>query len=174
MITGQKMVYEAHTFRRLARPPPINSIVAARDEQEHFFRAIVLSRPNEEGGVYVEFLDFGNTAVAYEFRELPEDLFKLPALAIRCRLANDSKMIWTAQKVDRFHNLCLSQDWFDIRVVDMEERFLTVQLYLNGRSIDEIVEEEFRARPLQMVLYQPVFPVMPPFVTNNEQQQQYH
>jgi Tudor domain len=127
------------------------------------YRALVLSEANNQGGFYVEFLDFGYRTVCHECRKLPDYLVNLPAMAIRCRLANESDMFWTVPKAECFRYLCFANDWLDIRVIDTNYRCMTVQLYLNGRTIDEIIETEFTSVANQVGLYQP-FPIMPSIV----------
>lgn len=101
-----------------------------------WYRAKVTEKSENE--IIVVFIDYGNSAVATEFRTLPVDLAAKPYMAKHCALQLPNGVSeWTQAALDKF--LELSADGctqFDIKLLNNESP-ATVSLTSNGKCITE-------------------------------------
>jgi len=80
------------TLPLIEEPQPSDRIVAALFAVDGmWYRAKVLSKN------MVLFVDYGNTSVLKEVRELPEELSNIPGMAHKARLAHPSGGEWSGQ-----------------------------------------------------------------------------
>ncbi|XP_054287838.1 tudor domain-containing 6-like [Macrosteles quadrilineatus] len=111
-------------------------IVAAQfDEDDLWYRAKIIDHSENE--IKVTFIDYGNSVKVAKLKELPDDLLKIPALAMNCALVKPGDGEWDAVTSDMFNKLA-NEDGvsFELKIIsDGEPNF--VSLYTNGESVAE-------------------------------------
>lgn len=100
-------------------------------------------------GFRVAFIDYGNSAVATDLRQLPESLQNLPEMVAHCRLQTDVTTAvdqYSAEPsltMDQFRNLINADVALHIRLIDINTKPNVVRLFLDAELTKEIrVEDE--------------------------------
>ncbi|XP_054285717.1 maternal protein tudor-like isoform X2 [Macrosteles quadrilineatus] len=111
-------------------------IVAAQfDEDDLWYRAKIIDHSENE--IKVTFIDYGNSVKVAKLKELPDDLLKIPALAMNCALVKPGDGEWDVVTSDMFNKLA-NEDGvsFELKIISDGEPNL-VSLYTNGESVAE-------------------------------------
>lgn len=101
-----------------------------------WYRARVLSYGSS--GTQVIYIDYGNTAVTTELRDLPDDLKTLAPLSRHCRLVSPANEQWSCEAYQEFIKLVdngLTE--FKMNIIDEADDISTVQLLLNDEDVAE-------------------------------------
>ncbi|KAK2576789.1 hypothetical protein KPH14_005431 [Odynerus spinipes] len=115
------------------------TICAAKyPEDEQWYRAKILSQ--DENGVNVLYIDYGNTAVTTELRILPEDIVNIPILSKRCALQIPNSIpAWSEEACKSFKDLAADGAvMFQFDVLDSKDP-MHVKLSIDGKDITEIL-----------------------------------
>ncbi|XP_014611434.1 PREDICTED: maternal protein tudor isoform X1 [Polistes canadensis] len=115
------------------------TICAAKyPEDEEWYRAQILSQ--DENGVNVFYIDYGNTSIITELRLLPEDIVNIPKLSKRCGLQMpDYISSWSEEACQTFKDLAAyGATMFQFEVLDDEDP-MHVKLSMHGQDITEIL-----------------------------------
>ncbi|XP_015178527.1 PREDICTED: maternal protein tudor isoform X2 [Polistes dominula] len=115
------------------------TICAAKyPEDEQWYRAQILSQ--DQNGVNVFYIDYGNTSIITELRILPEDIVNIPILAKRCGLQMpDYISSWSEEACQTFKDLAADgATMFQFEVIDDEDP-MHVKLSMHGQDITEIL-----------------------------------
>ncbi|XP_057327962.1 maternal protein tudor-like isoform X2 [Microplitis mediator] len=106
-------------------------------EDSAWYRARVLSHGSS--GTQVIYIDYGNTAVTAELRDLPDDLKTLAPLSRHCRLASPGNVEqWPCEAYQEFIKLVdngLTE--FKMNIIDEADDISTVQLLLGDEDVAE-------------------------------------
>ncbi|KAJ8683607.1 hypothetical protein QAD02_019399, partial [Eretmocerus hayati] len=98
---------DVELFDEVSRIEPGKILAAKYDEDHMWYRSKVLS--HDARGTEVLYFDYGNTGVTTsmsDLRELPEDLAKIPPLAIKCSLLKpDGIETWSNSTCDKWRDM---------------------------------------------------------------------
>lgn len=133
-ISGQ--VAESENF------PTLNDIeegvlcVAQFPEDGNWYRARILSHSN--GCVEVIYVDYGNTAISTELRELSDELKNVPSLAKKCSLSISGDMLeWPETVSDAFLNMVSEMaKLFEIEIIRDGDPAV-ISMWYDGKNIEE-------------------------------------
>nr|XP_050852508.1 maternal protein tudor-like isoform X2 [Vespula vulgaris] len=115
------------------------TICAAKyPDDEQWYRAKILSQ--NESGVNVLYIDYGNTAINTELRILPEDIVNIPTLSKRCALQIPYYIsFWSEEACKTFKDLAADgATMFQFEILDNEDP-MHVKLSIDGKDITEIL-----------------------------------
>ncbi|KAI4503981.1 hypothetical protein M0802_000452 [Mischocyttarus mexicanus] len=115
------------------------TICAAKyPEDEQWYRAQILSQ--DQNGVHVFYIDYGNTSIITELRLLPEDIVNIPKLSKRCGLqAPNYISSWSEEACQAFKDLAADgATMFQFEILDVEDP-MHVKLSMHGQDITEIL-----------------------------------
>lgn len=102
-----------------------------------YFNAIAISPT----GFRVAFIDYGNTAVATDFRQLPESLRNLPEMVAHCRLQKDVANCNNSNEplltMEEFNKLALVTE-LHVQLIDINAKPNVVRLFLDAEMTKEI------------------------------------
>uniref|UniRef100_T1PB62 Tudor domain protein n=1 Tax=Musca domestica TaxID=7370 RepID=T1PB62_MUSDO len=121
--------------------------VAFAPEDDRYYRGrIEKILADDKGGYEVFLLDFGNTIVTTEIREMSEELRAIPSMALRCQLNKIPTNVSDSVLEERFATLIESHfgDYYDIEedIVDDENtRIHTVKLQVNYKDLAEELQK---------------------------------
>lgn len=126
----------ADSFEHLAHVNEEDIVAAMYSEDGLWYRAKVTKKSDHE--IIVLFIDYGNTAIATDFRSLPLDLKEKPPLSRHCALQLPNGVNeWSESANERFVELSADgSTQFDIKIVN-EEDIATVMLSYNGKCVTE-------------------------------------
>ncbi|XP_034942181.1 maternal protein tudor-like isoform X2 [Chelonus insularis] len=111
-----------------------NLYVAKYPEDSSWYRARAISYENESTNVL--YVDYGNSALSTEIREIPDDLTIIPPLSRKCKLVlPDGIKEWSEEACQEF--IKMSNDGATIFIMDIVEEGETsvVTLTLDGEDI---------------------------------------
>lgn len=126
----------ADSFEHLAHVNEEDIVAALYSEDGLWYRAKVTKNADDE--VVVLFIDYGNTAIATDFRSLPSDLKEKPLLSRHCALQLPNGVNeWTESANEKFVELSADgSTQFDIKILNKED-IATVMLSYNGKCVTE-------------------------------------
>lgn len=108
-------------------------------EDGNWYRAKILEKDSD--GYKVLYIDYGNTAVTNQIRELPQNIAELPPLAKKCtlRLPSDNKS-WSEEAEAKFSEIAaLGETVFVVELKELGEH-VTIDLFVDGKNILEDLE----------------------------------
>ncbi|CAH0557520.1 unnamed protein product [Brassicogethes aeneus] len=124
----------AHAFPELEDPAPGTLCAALFDDDGMWYRARVLS--NTVAGVEALFIDYGNSSLAENLRQIPEELVVTAPLAQKCSLQRPEGVDeWSQEATDKFNEIAADgQTIFTIRKISTGETSL-VEMFADGANI---------------------------------------
>lgn len=139
----------ADSFEHLAHVNEEDIVAALYSEDGLWYRAKVTKNADHE--VVVLFIDYGNTAIATDFRSLPSDLKEKPPLSRHCALQLPNGVNeWTESANEKFVELSADgSTQFDIKILNKED-IATVMLSFNGKCVTEELKpycEQLNVKP---------------------------
>lgn len=112
--------------------------VAKYPEDSQWYRARVLS--NDENGIQVIFVDYGNSSISTEICALPEDLADVPLLSRKCSLELPSHIEkWSEEACNKFIKLAAEGATIFILDVLKEQETSVVKLTLHDQNVADIL-----------------------------------
>ncbi|XP_061396523.1 maternal protein tudor [Musca vetustissima] len=115
-------------------------------EDDRYYRGRIEKILADDKGYEVFLLDFGNTIVSTDIREMSEELRAIPSMALRCQLNNIPSNVSESVLEERFATLIESHfgDYYDIEedvVADEESRLHIVKLQVNYKDLAEELQK---------------------------------
>lgn len=128
----------AEKFPELEDMAPGTLCAALYPDDEMWYRARILS--NTLAGLELLFIDYGNSCLCSNLRQLPEDLVVTAPLAQKCSLQRPEGLpYWTRQAIDKFMEVSANgQTTFAVKKLSTGET-ACVELYLNGYNVVEML-----------------------------------
>lgn len=126
----------ADSFEHLVHVNEEDIVAAFYSEDGLWYRAKVTKKSDQE--IVVLFIDYGNTAIATDFRSLPSDTKEKPPLSRRCTLQLPNGVHgWSESANEKFVELSADgSTQFDIKILNKED-IATVMLSCNGKCVTE-------------------------------------
>lgn len=106
-------------------------------EDDNWYRAKILSKSN--GGYEVLYIDYGNTSITNQIRELPLNISEVPFLAKKCSLRLPGDKSWSEEAEAKFSEIAASGETvFSVELKEPGEH-VTVDLFVDEKNIlDEL------------------------------------
>ncbi|XP_045471417.1 maternal protein tudor-like isoform X3 [Harmonia axyridis] len=124
----------ASSFPDLEDFTPGSLCAAMFPDDEMWYRARILS--NTVAGLEVLFLDYGNSCVCGNLKQLPEHLVMAPPLALKCSLHKPERLLsWSPESAKKFVELSADgQTAFTVKKLTTGETSV-VELYVNDEEV---------------------------------------
>ncbi|CAD7014814.1 unnamed protein product [Ceratitis capitata] len=131
-----------------------DKIVAALfPDDEMWYRAKLLKQiPNQ--GYEVLFIDYGNTSVSPECREISEEIAKLPPLSKKCALElPDHCLVWSEAAEEKFSEIAAQGETiFTVELREPAVNYALVHLLIDGHNINDDLEPLCEHKPIEVDL----------------------
>jgi hypothetical protein len=129
----------SHSELKTIEPPAVDDICGAKYTDDLYYRARILDKNSGE----VRFIDYGNTATATEFVELPENLKKIQPFVFHCQIETPPTGGFSEFFNTEFEKFVFADDAnFDIEIIDGSAEPLLVRLTQNQINIIELLPVE--------------------------------
>lgn len=124
----------AEQFPELDDLAPGTLCAALYPDDEMWYRARILS--NTVAGLELLFIDYGNSCLCNNLRQLPEELVVTAPLAQKCSLQRPEGLsYWTIQAIDKFNDISANgQTIFTVKKISTGET-ATVELFIDGKDV---------------------------------------
>ncbi|CAD7078047.1 unnamed protein product [Hermetia illucens] len=144
LIAGHLSDYE--NFNVLTDNSVGNVCAAIFPEDNCWYRAKILSHTPD--GTEVLFIDYGNTAITSELREISTEIANLPFLSKKCSLRMPDHILgWSDEAEAMFHELsAMGETVFVVELIEPSDHAI-IDLYIGKRNILEDLEPLCDKRP---------------------------
>uniref|UniRef100_A0A6P7FIK6 Uncharacterized protein LOC114328275 isoform X2 n=1 Tax=Diabrotica virgifera virgifera TaxID=50390 RepID=A0A6P7FIK6_DIAVI len=124
----------AETFPDVTDLTPGTLCAALFPDDQMWYRARILS--DTVAGLELIFIDYGNSCVCTDLKQLPEDLVMTAPLAMKCSLQkNDGIPTWTPEAAAKFSDISAEgQTIFTVKKISSGETSI-VQLFLEDKDV---------------------------------------
>lgn len=126
-----------------------HKIVAALfPDDEMWYRAKLLKQVGE--GYEVLFIDYGNTSISPECREISQEIAELPPLSKKCALEVPATCTcWSDAAEQKFMEIAdTGETIFSVELREPSQHYAIVHLLIDGNNINDELEELCEKKPL--------------------------
>ncbi|XP_067630078.1 maternal protein tudor isoform X2 [Eurosta solidaginis] len=128
-------------------------VAALFPDDEMWYRAKLLKQvPNE--GYEVLFIDYGNTSISPECREISEEIANLPPLSKKCALeVPENCLAWSEAAEKKFAEIAAQGETiFTVELREPADNHALVHLYIDGHNINDDLEPMCEHKPVEVEL----------------------
>lgn len=135
-------------LKKLEKFEKYKIVAALFPDDEMWYRAKLLKQDAE--GYEVLFIDYGNTSISPECREISKDIAELPPLSKKCALeVPDNCKCWSDAAEQKFMEIAATGETiFSVELREPAKDYALVHLLVDGHNINDDLEELCEKKPL--------------------------
>lgn len=128
-------------LKKLEKFEKFKIVAALFPDDEMWYRAKLLNQVDE--GYEVLFIDYGNTSISPECREISQEIAELPPLSKKCALeVPASCTCWSDAAEQKFMEIAdTGETIFSVELREPSQYYAIVHLLIDGHNINEDLEE---------------------------------
>ncbi|TMW40223.1 hypothetical protein DOY81_014696, partial [Sarcophaga bullata] len=135
-------------LKKLEKFEKFKIVAALFPDDEMWYRAKLLKQVGE--GYEVLFIDYGNTSISPECREISQEIAELPPLSKKCALeVPASCTCWSDAAEQKFMEIAdTGETIFSVELREPSQHYAIVHLLIDGNNINDELEELCEKKPL--------------------------
>lgn len=144
---------ENEKLKKLGKFEHAKIVAALFPDDEMWYRAKLLKHtPNQ--GYEVLFIDYGNTSISPECREISEEIAKLPPLSKKCALhVPEHCVAWSDAAEEKFGEIAAQGETiFTVELCQPAGDYALVHLLIDGHNINDDLEPLCEHKPVEAEL----------------------